>query len=182
MEFLTSTLASNLPAGLTASSSTGPLHLILAALSASHVLVLLLVVLIVRRLQRRYWNGFNQFPGPFIASVTNLWRLWDAYYNAHAPLTVMDLHETYGEVVRLGPKMLSFSSPDAVKDIYGPGKNFVKVGRCLSEMTSNRSALVDPLRLSQSTILHLRSSIGASGETISSRRAISIGILSTAEQ
>jgi hypothetical protein len=41
----------------------------------------------------------------------------------------MGLHKKHGEIVRLGPKMLSFSSPDAVKDIYGPGKNFVKVGK-----------------------------------------------------
>lgn len=128
MESLNRALASTLPVRLTTFFPLEAFRVIPTALSVYQVLIFFVTVLLVRRLHRRYWNGFNQFPGPFIASITNLWRLWDAYYNAHAPLSVVGLHGKYGEIVRLGPKMLSFSSPDAMKDIYGPGKNFVKVG------------------------------------------------------
>jgi len=38
-----------------------------------------------------------------------------------------ELHERYGDVVRFGPRMLSFAHPDAVKDIFSSQDPFVKV-------------------------------------------------------
>lgn len=65
------------------------------------------------------------FPGPFAASLSDLWRLFYSYANQHEkPMAA--IHRKYGDIVRMGPQMLSFACPEAVKDIYGPGKNFAK--------------------------------------------------------
>ncbi|KAF3407864.1 hypothetical protein DPV78_000465 [Talaromyces pinophilus] len=42
-------------------------------------------------------------------------------------MPLVDLHRQYGPVVRLGPRMLSFSTPEAIQVIYGSGKKFKKV-------------------------------------------------------
>ena len=78
-------------------------------------------------LKNRYGNGINRFPGPFAASLTYFWRLRDAYVNGDKRPSFVALHEKYGEIIRLGPKTLSFSSPLALDDIYGPGSNMEKV-------------------------------------------------------
>lgn len=40
---------------------------------------------------------------------------------------MIHMHEKYGDIVRMGPNVLSFSQPQAIRDIYGPGKQFKKV-------------------------------------------------------
>jgi hypothetical protein len=39
----------------------------------------------------------------------------------------VELHQRYGSVVRYGPRMLSFSDPGAVREIYTTGDPFPKV-------------------------------------------------------
>ena len=75
-----------------------------------------------------YGTGLNCFPGPFWASMTYLWRLRDAYVNFDKRPSFVKLHEKYGEVVRLGRKTLSYSSPHALKEIYGNFENMEKLG------------------------------------------------------
>lgn len=77
-------------------------------------------------LRNRYRNGLHRYPGPFMASLTDWWRFWDVY-GRRAEVTHIRLHERYGDVVRLGPNVLSFSDPKALKSIYGLNKGFVKV-------------------------------------------------------
>lgn len=77
-------------------------------------------------LQNRYGNGLINYPGPFLASVTNFWRVYHSYVYGRKRPTFAQLHETYGDVIRLGPKTLSFSSPAAIADIYGPKYNMAK--------------------------------------------------------
>lgn len=76
----------------------------------------------------RFGYGLLQFPGPFWASVTNFWRFREAYRRGRERPMIMELHAQYGDVVRLGPKALSFASPGAIDAIYGPKANMVKVG------------------------------------------------------
>ncbi|KAH9907510.1 cytochrome P450 [Xylariomycetidae sp. FL2044] len=75
--------------------------------------------------RNRYHNGLNKYPGPFLASLTDLWRMWDVY-GQRPELTHQRLHAQYGDVVRLGPNSLSFADPKALKTIYGLNKGFVK--------------------------------------------------------
>lgn len=84
------------------------------------LLPLLAIALLLSCLQARYSRGLNKFPGPYLASFTDLWKLWYARHNSLKENTVyLDVHEKYGDVVRIGPNSLSFASPQAIQEIYG---------------------------------------------------------------
>ena len=84
-------------------------------------------LLFVRVLQTNFFSPLRKFPGPFWAPLTNVWRLVYTYRIIHSDRLWLDIHGKYGDVVRLGPNMLSFGSAKAARDIYGAGKNFKKV-------------------------------------------------------
>lgn len=73
-----------------------------------------------------FHNGLNKYPGPFLGSLSNLWRFFDVY-GRRPDITHLKLHRKNGDVVRLGPNLLSFADPNAVKTIYGLNKGFIKV-------------------------------------------------------
>ena len=81
---------------------------------------------IARLLFFRYKKGFSKYNGPFLASFTDLWRVFHTHSNMNKP-PMIDLHEKYGDIVRVGPNILSFGNPEAIKDIYGVGKAWNKV-------------------------------------------------------
>lgn len=102
--------------------------------------VAVLVVLAITHLLRRYFNhGLNKYPGPFFAKFTDLWRLVDVR-KGRADITHVRLHQEHGDVVRLGPNVLSFANPEAVKTIYGLKKGFTKVISVLRDMSMGRLA------------------------------------------
>lgn len=73
-----------------------------------------------------FHGGLNKYPGPFLAKFTNLWRFLDVR-SRRAEVTHIRLHKKYGDVVRLGPNVLSFADPNALKVIYGLNKGLTKV-------------------------------------------------------
>lgn len=97
--------------------------MVLVRLTSLVIYALLAVVL--RFASFRYMYGIHKFKGPFLASFTDFWRFLNAYRNKLFPSR--HLHEEYGDVVRLGPNALCFRDPQAIKDIYGAGKNWEKV-------------------------------------------------------
>lgn len=88
--------------------------------------LLLILFIITRLISQYYHNALQRHRGPLLASFTNLWRLWHAYRNSYRE-PMIHMHEKYGDIVRMGPNVLSFSQPQAIRDIYGPGKQFKKV-------------------------------------------------------
>ncbi|KGO45880.1 Cytochrome P450 [Penicillium expansum] len=72
-----------------------------------------------------FYNSLNIFPGPFWAHLTDIWRYIDVK-GRRPELTHIALHRKYGDVVRLGPRTLSFADPKATKVIYGLNKGFTK--------------------------------------------------------
>ena len=76
--------------------------------------------------RNRFYHGLQNYPGPFLASLTDWWRFFDVL-GRRPDITHINLHRKYGDVVRLGPNALSFSDPQALKTIYGLNKGFVKV-------------------------------------------------------
>ena len=76
--------------------------------------------------RNRYRNNLSKYPGPLLASLTDWWRFFDVY-GRRAEVTQIALHNKYGDVVRLGPNLLSFADPKALKTIYGLNKGFIKV-------------------------------------------------------
>lgn len=91
------------------------------------VWILSLIALATARLLFfRYKKGLSKYNGPFLASFTDLWRVFHTYSNMHNP-PMVDLHKNYGDIVRVGPNTISFAKPEAIKDIYGPGRAWNKV-------------------------------------------------------
>lgn len=88
-------------------------------------LVVILVV-ISWLLNNKFWKGLNKYPGPWLAGYTNWWRFWDVLGRRHQ-WTIIRLHRDHGDVVRLGPNVLSFADPKAIKTIYGLNKGMTKV-------------------------------------------------------
>lgn len=89
--------------------------------------LVLSVVVLGYLVKQRYHNGLSQYPGPFLASVTDLWRALHLWKTRAIHDLCVDLHREHGDIVRLGPNLLSFGNPKAIKDIYGLNKGFVKV-------------------------------------------------------
>lgn len=82
--------------------------------------------LAVHLLTNKFYKGLNRYPGPTVAAYTNWWRFFDAWKRT-PELTHIELHRKHGDIVRLGPNVLSFADPKAIKEIYGLNKGFVKV-------------------------------------------------------
>ncbi|CAK1355293.1 Pisatin demethylase [Cercospora beticola] len=86
------------------------------------VLVLSVVLYFVRN---KFNNGLNKYPGPRLAAYTDWWRYFDVR-GERAEWTHIELHRKHGDIVRLGPNVLSFADPRAIKTIYGLNKGMTK--------------------------------------------------------
>lgn len=78
-----------------------------------------------------YFNdpkGLRQFPSAHpLAGLTNFW-IFSCSLTRRRHEYVTAAHEKHGDVVRITPDHLSFTSPQAVKDIYGHGTSILKDG------------------------------------------------------
>jgi hypothetical protein len=74
----------------------------------------------------RYLHPLARYPGPFVASLTNVWKAY-TMYQGQMEYVIRDLHDKHGSIVRIGPNDLVISHPDAVKQIYLSGSAFQKV-------------------------------------------------------
>jgi cytochrome P450 len=97
---------------------------LLPILSAYWPLILVAGV-IIRLFRNKYHNGLNKYPGNALAAYTNWWRYFDVR-GRKAQWTHIDLHRKHGDIVRLGPNVLSFADPRAIKTIYGLNKGMTK--------------------------------------------------------
>lgn len=77
-------------------------------------------------LNNKFWKGLNKYPGHWLAGYTNWWRFYDVLGRKHER-TIIRLHREHGDIVRLGPNVLSFGDPRTIKIIYGLNKGMVKV-------------------------------------------------------
>lgn len=78
----------------------------------------------------RYGTALRRIPGPFLASLSSLWRFW-VVWNDQMPEESLRLHKKHGALVRIGPNMVSCSSPEAVHMIYRARTGFQKVNTSL---------------------------------------------------
>lgn len=69
---------------------------------------------------QRYFHPLARFPGPFLASVTDLWQVYQ-FLTLRQPYNLTELHAKYGQFVRYGPDKLSITAEDAVPSIYQKG-------------------------------------------------------------
>ncbi|PVH95764.1 putative cytochrome P450 pisatin demethylase [Periconia macrospinosa] len=96
-------------------------------LRAQFVATIFIGLLLLRLLSNRFKRDLSSIPGPTLAKYTRLWRLYDAWTGETHSVSIR-LHRKYGDVVRIGPKHVTFSHPNAIADIYGPTKAFSKTG------------------------------------------------------
>lgn len=72
--------------------------------------------------------GLNHIPGPFLARYTNLHAWIKAQLNwGSNNCYLRELHQRYGDVVRVGPNRVSVSNPEAIPLIYGVKASLSKV-------------------------------------------------------
>ena len=98
----------------------------LLSLSVAYWPWLVFALLTAPLLYLRYRRGLSRFNGPWLASFSDLWKIWSMYLNWHKRIPFIEVHQEYGHIVRIGPDHLSFGDPQAIRDIYGPGKNWQK--------------------------------------------------------
>jgi benzoate 4-monooxygenase len=78
----------------------------------------------VQTVYNLWLHPLRRIPGPPLARVSRLWARIGNFYGRKSE-RIHAAHERYGPVVRVGPNEVSFSSPDAVHEIYMSG-SFVK--------------------------------------------------------
>ena len=83
------------------------------------------VTVITVQLVRTWWR-LRHIPGPFLASLTNIQRVWWVK-TKRAHLIHQQMHEKYGDVVRFGPNMVSISDPSVIPTVYPMRPGFPKV-------------------------------------------------------
>ncbi|OJD36456.1 cytochrome p450 [Diplodia corticola] len=99
--------------------------MLLDRLSLPLLIQLFFAAVVVHVLRNKYGNGINHIPGPFLASFTDLWRLW-IVWKRRPEVVHIRLHERYGKIVRIGPKTVIVSDTQAAKQIYALNAGFVK--------------------------------------------------------
>ncbi|KAJ5121867.1 hypothetical protein N7526_008804, partial [Penicillium atrosanguineum] len=65
-------------------------------------------------------SPLSKVPGPWYTRFTSLWLKYQEF-TANRRESIHALHKKYGPVVRLGPNEVSFTSLDAIKEIYASG-------------------------------------------------------------
>ncbi|KAI1375397.1 putative benzoate 4-monooxygenase cytochrome P450 [Hypoxylon crocopeplum] len=88
------------------------------------ILVLGIGVALVFQAFRTWWP-LRHIPGPLFAKITNLQRVWWVK-TGRAHLIHEQIHQKYGEVVRIGPNMVSISNPEAIPTVYPMRPGFPK--------------------------------------------------------
>ncbi|KAH7136986.1 averantin oxidoreductase [Dactylonectria estremocensis] len=67
---------------------------------------------------RAAFHRLNRFPGPFAARISNLYVTLLSIKKFQLYEEVQNLHEKYGDIVRIGPSELSISDPKAVQLLH----------------------------------------------------------------
>ncbi|KAH8807414.1 cytochrome P450 monooxygenase [Xylogone sp. PMI_703] len=67
------------------------------------------------------FHPLRSYPGPKLWGATRIPYTLN-YISGHAPKKILELHDTYGPVVRVAPDFISYNHPDASKQIRGHRK------------------------------------------------------------
>ncbi|KAL2870494.1 cytochrome P450 [Aspergillus lucknowensis] len=68
---------------------------------------------------RYFFHPLRHFPGPRTARLSSIWSVRDAVLRSQWQLQVHQLHQDYGDFVRIKPNEISINDPGVIKDIYG---------------------------------------------------------------
>ncbi|KAL9115481.1 MAG: hypothetical protein Q9227_000802 [Pyrenula ochraceoflavens] len=90
-----------------------------------YILFACVALLFIRLLFNVFGTGLSAYPGPWLAKVTDLWRLKQVV-DMRQPWTYRKLHDKHGFVVRVGPNAVSVSDPALIDRICGHKNDLVK--------------------------------------------------------
>ena len=97
-------------------------------LSTPALLSILVGLLLFWFARNRYKPGLRSIPGPFLASISDLWYFVHCCRRRHT--REWEIHQRYrSTLVRVGPNMVSCSDPEDMRVIYGLKRLFPKVGK-----------------------------------------------------
>ncbi|KAI6778698.1 Isotrichodermin C-15 hydroxylase-like protein [Emericellopsis cladophorae] len=65
-----------------------------------------------------YFHPLAKYPGPLLAKISPVYSIW-GLFRGRWPFDVHELHLKYGPILRTMPNELTFTDPQAWKDIYG---------------------------------------------------------------
>ncbi|KAJ5745200.1 hypothetical protein N7520_010382 [Penicillium odoratum] len=104
-----------------------------------------LVYLLVWAVYALYLHPLSRYPGPKLAAISPLCHLlWDIQGRQHS--AIKDLHDKYGDVVRISSNALVYRDASAWKDIYGHRKKgqstFVKDPSLYSPTPNGVNAII----------------------------------------
>jgi hypothetical protein len=80
----------------------------------------ILVYLCYYVIYQRFFHPLARFPGPFLASLSDLWQVFDML-SLQQPYHLTELHAQYGQFVRYGPDKLSTTAEDAIPVVFQKG-------------------------------------------------------------
>lgn len=89
------------------------------ALSLSSFLISLTSSILV---YRGFFHRCRKFPGPFAARLSSIWTVRKSSGEFKFHENLVDLHREYGDVVRIGPRLVSINRPDAIPQLMALGK------------------------------------------------------------
>ncbi|KAJ5701646.1 cytochrome P450 [Penicillium malachiteum] len=90
------------------------------------IIILLPILYLLFQIINNLWlHPLSKYPGPL------LWRAFRfpfllSMVRGNLPHQIKNFHEKYGDIIRVGPDELSFIDPDAWRDIYTKGREFVR--------------------------------------------------------
>jgi hypothetical protein len=121
-----------------------------------HYLLILASLTVARIVYLKYISEYSDIPGPFLASISPLWKVYGAW-NGTLHKDILKGHQKYGRLLRIAPDEISISDPEAIKIIYGIGSGFTKVFLQKLKGTDNRqiSIVLSPI-ISRQGYLHRR--------------------------
>lgn len=95
-----------------------------------------------------YWlHPLSKYPGPPLAAVSELWYA-SSWTSGFWNRKISEVHQRYGDIVRIAPNELSFATAQAFRDIYGaPSKTrklFPKSDRFYDNGHPNIAFVLDP--------------------------------------
>ncbi|KAF5974370.1 benzoate 4-monooxygenase cytochrome P450 [Fusarium coicis] len=76
-----------------------------------------LIDFLCRFTYRLYLSPLRKFPGPRLAASSNAWEIYHSLTNDRFR-AIHELHEKYGNVVRIGPNQVSVASPEAFLYVF----------------------------------------------------------------
>ncbi|KAL4902350.1 hypothetical protein BDW74DRAFT_169559 [Aspergillus multicolor] len=74
---------------------------------------------------RIFFHRLRHFPGPFLASTSKIWHVWQARHSTNH-FFLRDIQREYGDFVRTGPSEITVFHPDVFMAIDGPSSQCIK--------------------------------------------------------